>query len=188
MANGQKKAKPEETIAQEPPAQESVAEEQLSQEQLQAQMQAAINSGDWKEVAKVARQIDTIAKQAEKAELEAKRAELVAVEALVRETIVGAITPLYDSGELDKADGVWIAWVFGDQAPTIRLTKTATRAPKAGGGTGKKFDISTDALLEKYGDEAFNEELTFKQAYDSNTDKNFRYGIRQKLLKKDKII
>ncbi len=179
---------------QEPVADESVVSEPVAQEpptkaELMAGLQKALSEGNFKEVTRISREIDKTAKAEEKAELDAKRAELVAVENTVKDAIVGVITPLYDAGELDKADGIWLSWDFGEQAPTIRLTKTAARTPKAGGGgTGKKFDISTDSLLEEFGDQMFNEEQNFKQAYESNTDKNFRYGIRQKLLKKKGII
>jgi len=189
MANGKQKqaqAEPQDSVAQ-----ETVTEEQPSQEQLKSQLQQALAENDWKAVTKISRQIDQIAKQQEKVELDAKRQALVAVENLVKESIMRVITPLYDAGELDKADGIWLSWDFGEQVPTVRLTFRATRTPKAGGGgTGKKFDVSTDSLLEKYGGEIFDSETgqTFREAYNSNTDKNFRYGLRTKLLKKDGII
>lgn len=160
-----------------------------TKEELMAQLQTALTAGDYKAVASVSRQIDQRERAAEKAELEAKRAELEAMQSGVAEAIMGAVEPMIVSGQLDKADGIWFSYDFGDQAPTVRLMKTATRAPRTGGGgTGKKFDISTEDMLNKHGDEQYKDGMTFRQAYDSNTDKNWRYAIRNKLLKLEGII
>ena len=180
-------AKPTGDVAEEPIAQEPVTEEQLK-----AELQTALDSGDFKAVAQVSRKIDTIQKGKEKAELEAKRALLEGMSNRVKDILMTPITALIEAGELDAADGIWFSYDFGDgeKTATLRLLKTTTRAPRAGGGgTGKKFDVSTDALLAKYGGEPYKETgMDFKTAYDSNTDKNWRYAIRQALLKKDGII
>jgi len=191
MPNGKEKktAQPVEQPAEEPITQEPVAAEQPTKEQLMAEMQAAMTANDWKLVSQVSRKIDTITKAAEKAEVDAKRAELDAMSETVKTVLIGAITPLVDSGQLDKADGIWLSYDFGDKAPTVRLMKTTTRTPKAGGGgTGKRFDISTEDMLAKHGEEDYKDGMNFKTAYESNTDKNWRYAIRQKLLKLEGII
>ena len=179
------KEKPNDSGVEEP-----IAPVQLTEEQLKAELQTALDSGDFKAVAQVSRKIDTMQRAAEKAELDAKRQALEGMSDVVKNAIQAVITPMYDSGELDAADGVWLSWDFGEQAPTVRLMKTATRAPRSGGGgTGKKFDISTTALLEKHGGELYKDSgMDFKTAYDSNTDKNWRYAIRNALLKLDGII
>lgn len=163
---------------------------QPTREQLMAELQTALSTGDFRAVAAVSRKIDTMTKAAEKAELTAKQAALESVKAIVQTAYLEAITPFIDDGSLDAADGVWISHDFGEQAPTVRLTKTTARAPRAGGGgTGKKFDISTDDMLARHGDEMYKETgKTFRQAYDSNVDKNWRYAIRQNLLKLEGII
>lgn len=159
-------------------------------EQLMADLQLALTNGDFKQVSAVSRKIDNITKAAEKVELEAKRAAVAKMEDKVKAAITKAVKPLVDSGDLDAADGIWFSYDFGEAAPTVRLVKTTARAPQAGGGgTGKKFDVSTDSLLAKYGSEAYKDSgMTVQQAYESNTDKNYRYAIRQHLLKKDGII
>jgi len=159
-----------------------------TKDQLMAEMQSAMKSGDWKLVSQVSRKIDTIVKAAEKAELDAKRATLDKMSDYIKEVLMTPITAIYESGKLDAADGIWFSYDFGEQAPTVRLTKTATKAPRAGGGTGKKFDISTDDLLAEHGQAMFSKSMTYRQAYESNTDKNWRYGIRTKLLKLENII
>ena len=126
---------------------------------------------------------------AEKIELDAKRAALDGLAEIVKTAYLEAVQPFIDDATLDAADGIWIAHDFGEQAPTVRLMKTATRTPRAGGGTGKKFDVSTTALLEKHGGEPYKETgMTFNEAYQSNTDKNWRFAIRNALLKLDGII
>jgi len=182
------KDKPE-PITQEPVTPEQPAPEPVTKEQLMAQLQSALTAGDYKAVATVSRQIDQRERAGEKAELEAKRAELDAMSESVKDVLMGAITPLVESGKLDKADGIWLTYDFGEQAPTVRLMKTTTRTPRAGGGgTGKKFDISTEDMLAKHGGEVYKDGMDFKTAYDSNTDKNWRYAIRQRLLKLEGII
>ena len=184
------KDKPVETITEEPTTYEQSAPEHPTREQLMDELQSALSSGDFKAVAAVSRKIDTMTKAAEKAELTAKQAALESVKAIVQTAYLEAITPFIDDGSLDAADGVWISHDFGEQAPTVRLTKTTARAPRTGGGgTGKKFDISTDDMLAEHRDEMYkNTGQTFKAAYDSNTDKNWRYGIRNALLKLEGII
>ena len=162
--------------------------EQPTKESLMAELQNALSSGDYKAVASVSRKIDQIERQAEKAELETKRAELEAMSDSVKDAIMAAVEPLVVSGQLDKADGIWFTYDFGEQAPTVRLMKTTTRTRTGGGGTGKKFDVSTDDMLSKHGSEVYKDGMTFKEAYDSNTDKNWRYAIRQKLLKLEGIV
>ena len=68
--------------------------------------------------------------------------------------------------------------------------KSQPRAARSGssGGGGKKFDISTDDMLSRHGQNEYKDGLTFQQAYESSTDKNWRYAIRQKLLKLEGII
>jgi len=185
MPNGKKK----ESVTPEPITPEQSAPEPTKQE-LMAQLQTALTAGDYKEVTRVSRLIDQKERASEKAELETKRKELEQMSESVKAVLVETVQPMVDSGQLDKADGIWFAWDFGEPAPSVRLMKTATRTPRAGGGgTGKKFGVSTDSLLEKYGAEPYKETgMTFKAAYDSNTDKNWRYAIRQALLKKDGII
>lgn len=184
-----KDVKPEDaTTKPEAEATEAQPAEQPTKESLMAEMQTAMAAGDWKLVTQVSRKIDQIVRAEEKAELDAKRAALEAIKDTVGLTILEAVKPLIDSKQLDAADGIWFSWDFGETEPTVRLMKSQAKARTGGGGTGKKFDVSTEALLEKYGAEEYKDGMTFKEAWDSNTDKNWRYAIRTKLLKKDGII
>jgi len=156
---------------------------------LMAELEAALKSKDFKAVAAASRKLDQAVKAKEKAELDAKRAALDAMAEKVKSAIAKAVKPLVDSGELDAADGIWYSYDFGEASPVVRLMKTQPRAARAGGGGGgKKFDISTDDMLARHGEEEYKDGMTFRQAYDSSTDKNWRYAIRQKLLKIEGII
>ena len=157
--------------------------------ELMAALESALKSKDFKAVAAASRKLDQAVKAKEKAELEVKRAALDAMIDKVKAAVVKAVKPLVDSGELDAADGIWFSHDFGEATPVVRLMKTAPRAVRAGGGGGgKKFDISTDDMLSRHGTEEYKDGLTFQQAYESSTDKNWRYAIRQKLLKVEGII
>jgi len=180
-----KEAKP--VVAEQAEAQAPVPEPTIAQ--LMASMQAAITKNDFKAVSTISRQIDQRNRATEKAELDAKRALATEVSGKVLVTFLDAVGPMIDKGELDAFDGIWITHDFGEQQPTCRLMKTAARTAKAGGGgTGKKFDISTEDMLSKHGGQEYKDGLNFKEAYDSNTDKNWRYAIRTKLLKLEGII
>ena len=184
-----KDAKVGENIPQEQSAQEQPKVEQPTPEQLMQELQTALSSGDYKAVATISRKIDQQQRAVEKAELDAKREAIKLTEEYVKGELFPVLKRMYDSGELDQADGVWLSWDFGDPEPSVRLMKTQTRTPRAGGGgTGKKFDISTEDMLNKHGEEDYKDGMTFRQAYDSNTDKNWRYAIRNKLLKLEGII
>ena len=175
-----------ETIAEAP-----VAEAPLTQEQLMAELQSALTKGDFKSVAQISRKIDTLTRATEKAELDAKRAILDSMIEGVKVAITKAIEPIVTSGKLDAADGIWFSYDFGEQAPTVRLMRTAARAARTStgaAGTGRKFDISTDAMLAKFGADEYKDGMTYQQAYEGNTDKNWRYAIRQKLLKLEGVI
>ena len=165
------------------------AKAELTEGELMAQLETALKSKDFKAVAAASRKLDTAVKAKEKAELDAKRAVLDQMGEKVKTAISKAVKTIVDSGELDAADGIWYSYDFGEQAPVVRLMKSAPRAVRAGGGGGgKKFDISTDDMLSRHGQEEYKDGLNFQQAYESSTDKNWRYAIRQKLLKLEGVI
>ncbi len=157
---------------------------ELTEDELMAELKKALDSKDFKAVAAASRKLDSAVKTKEKAELEVKRAALDAITDEVKGAISKAVKALVDSGKLDAADGIWYSYDFGEQAPTVRLMKSAPRATRTGGGGGgKKFDVSTDEMLGRHGSEQYKDGITFQQAYESSTDKNSRYAIRMKLLK-----
>ncbi len=167
---------------------EPVAPAQI-EEQLMSELEIALKSKDFKAVAAASRKLDTAVKAKEKAELDVKRAALDAMTDEVKAAIHKVIKPIVEAGKLDAADGIWYSYDFGEQAPTVRLMKSAPRAARAGsGGGGKKFDISTDDMLARHGQEEYKDGLNYRQAYESSTDKNWRYAIRQKLLKLEGVI
>lgn len=183
--NGKGKATPV-TPANHTPAVVLAAEKPKTEAELMTEMQAAVKSGDYKQVAKVASELVKFQKTKEAAELDAKQKRLAAKTETVKAAILKALQPLIDRKELDDADGIWFVQDFGEKLVTVRLMKTAAKASGGGGhggGGGKKFDVGTEELLTKFGGQEYKEGQTFQAAWDANTDKNWRYGIRTALLK-----
>jgi len=139
---------------------------------------------DWKVVIDKAKEIAELEKTYKAQQRDAFLKEVSKVEARVLAVLTKALQPLVDAKELDKADGVWFTWDFGDKLQSCRIMKSsAKKASGGGGGGGKKFDISTDDLLKSHGAEVYKDGKTFQQAWDEDPDKNKRYAIRNALLK-----
>ncbi|KKL17557.1 hypothetical protein LCGC14_2484400, partial [marine sediment metagenome] len=100
---------------------------QPTEAELKAELGKAYEAGDFKVIAAVARKIDQAVKATEKAELEVKRAALDTIKDKVATAINKAVKGIVDSGELDAADGIWYSYDFGEQAPVVRLMKTAPK-------------------------------------------------------------
>lgn len=185
-----------------------------SEVELMTELEVALKSKDFKAVAKVSAEIDKLQKGKEKAELAEKQKVLEAktdgVKVILTSVVammisghkagkaeldhlVGLLGKL-DGKELDKADGVWYTQDFGDKLVNVRLSKsqakTSTPRTAGGGGGGKKFNINTVELINgKYAEVQYKDTgLTFKAAWDSNSDKNYRYAIRQALLKAEGLM
>lgn len=184
-----------------------------SEAELMAELQAALKSGDFKAVAKVSTEIAKVQKTKEQSELAEKQKVLEARTEGVK-VLLGTVVGLLVSGhkaskaeqdnllklvsnlngtELDKADGVWYNQDFGEKLVTVRLSKAAAKAARTstGGGGGKKFDYnSIEAITTgKYSAEPYKDTgMTFAQAWASSTDKNWRYAMRQAVLKAEGII
>jgi hypothetical protein len=153
-------------------------------EQLKAQIQEALAKGDFKAIAKLSSEIAKAQRQAEEAEREAKQKALAELTQKVMKAIKKAIQPFIDDGSLAQADGVWFAWDFGDTSESCRLVKSAPRKSGGGGGRGQRFDISSEELLAKYGDQIDEATgKTYKDLWAESTDGNHRYKVRCKLLK-----
>jgi hypothetical protein len=173
--------------------------------ELEQELMSAIDKKDYPAVRKLSAELDKATKGAEKAEQAAKEAALAALADKVKSIINKAVTKIVDSGEIDDADGIWFAWDFGEAAEatgaTCKLFKKAAKTSTGTGGGGKKFSTSTDTLMEQFGDETIPEDkkpvlsykvngevktasgMSYKEAYKLSTDGNFRYKIREHLLK-----
>ncbi len=153
---------------------------------LKAELDKAMKSGDWKAIAKVAGEIAKLEKAKEDAAKETALKALQALEVEVKTAIEKAIQPFIDSKKLDSADGVWYTHDFGEKLTSIRFMKGSvkkTGTSGVGAGVGKKFDISTEDLMTKYGDQVYKDGQTFKVAWEADVDKNKRFSIRKALLK-----
>lgn len=158
-----------------------------TKDQLLAELQTAMDAGEWKTISSISSQISKLVKGEESAERDAKLVALKDITIKVMKAIDKAVKPFVDAGDLDIADGVWYSHDFGEALTDCRLVKSQAKARTGGGGGGKKFDIKTSELLERFGSEtlvnAGGVETTFQAAYDGNTDGNFRYFLRTKMLK-----
>lgn len=178
-------------------------------EEQRKQLVEAIAKGDFKTVTTISKaiaseqaKVEKSKKEAGKGEEEAKKQLLIATTLAMKDKIVDVITAAKDKDgtdylpNMDKADCVVFKWNFTDADNLIecKLFKSSAARPagtkSTGGGAGKKYSIKTEELLAKYGDNIFKEETgqTFKDAWDSNSDGNWRYGIRVKLLKLEGVI
>lgn len=168
-----------------------VEDPEVVKQKLVAELTAAIKSGDYQQIAAVSRKLDGFERENEKKANEARLNALKVLGDEVSKVIMGVVQPLIDAGKLDTADGVWFSYDFGDKQPVTRLTKTAVKAKSGGGGgggVGKKFDVTTDQLLEKHGSTEYKDGATHQQAWDASTDKNDRYNVRKSLLKLEGLL
>lgn len=160
---------------------------EVTEADLLKQMQEATKSGDFKQVAKVAQELVKFQKAREQAEHDAKVKALEAITDSVKSAIDKVVNQMIQDGKLNMADGVWYVNDFGEKLTSCRLMKGQAKAAgtgkTGGGGGGKKFAVETSELLEKFGSQEYKDGQTFQAAWDSNTDKNWRYAIREKLLK-----
>lgn len=173
------------------------------------QLAEALAKGDFKTVTTLSKAIATeiakvekLKKEAGKGEEEAKKQLLIDTTLAMKDRIVGLINAAKDKDSadyllnMDKADCVVFKWNFTDADNLIecKLFKSSATRPagtkSTGGGAGKKYSVKTDELIAKYGDNIFKDDTgqTFKEAWDSNSDGNWRYGIRVKLLKLEGVI
>jgi len=154
--------------------------------ELVEEMKVAAKAEDWKVISKISSSIAKMVKEEEKVEKDAKLEAIAGLTEKVKSIIDKTVQKLIDTGELDPADGIWYVQDFGEKLTSCRLLKTAPRK-SGGGGAGKKLNITTTALLEQFGESVIEsgdlEGMTFKAAYESNTNGNFRYKLRLKMAK-----
>ena len=175
-------------------------------ESCKAAIRAAAEKGDIALVMKLSADHQAISKKHE-AEIEATRGKaLQAIVGAVRIYIEKYIDKLVAEGKLDSADGLWVSWDFVELRevginPAISLIKPKSKKAAATGGShgggGKKFDVSTEAMIAEAGAEKLfgdGENGTIKAppkfkgktlqgAYNEDTDGNWRFNIRKALLK-----
>ena len=178
-------------------------------EEQKKQLAEALAKGDFKTVTTISKAIASEQAKVEKSKREAGKGEeeqkkqlLIATTLAMKDRIVELIKRSKDTDNadyllnMDKADCVVFKWNFTDADNLVecKLFKSSAARPagtkSTGGGAGKKYSVKTEELLAKYGEYIFKEETgqTFKEAWDSNSDGNWRYGIRVKLLKLEGVI
>jgi hypothetical protein len=169
-------------------------------EQIKAEMQTALASGDMKALGNLSKEFTNVQKAGEKAELDAKQAALKEKWSAVYDDLFsndadnpGMLRAMVDEGELDVADGVWIAWDFGAKEekglnPSLKFFKKAQKAAGEASGT-------THVLLKEHGSELATgmkdkegndiaAGRTWQEVYDaSKGDGNAVYRVRMALAK-----
>lgn len=162
--------------------------------QLKADLQTALDSGEWSEVAKVSKELSRVDADARRAEVDALQAVMAETTEKVRGIIDKVVAKMKDSGDLEGADGVWYANDFsGTDVSGVKLLKIAPRKTGTGtrGDTTRKFSVKTEELLAQFGSETIPADgklsaftgQTYQQAYDFSTEGNHRYQVRTALLK-----
>ena len=185
----------------------------MSKDQLFEALGKAYGAKDFKLMGKLSSLVAKAEAVEEKAKKEALLAELVETTQETTKVLVKAIRGLVESGKLDGAEGVWLAWDFGAVEekginPACRLVKSGRKASSEGGGSGQSSYVANPAksadLLAQVGDEIMFAEdtavtidkveqvipagTTYRDAYNHSTNGGWRNRIRMALLKKANII
>ena len=163
-------------------------------DQLKADLQTALDSGEWSEVAKVSKELSRVDADAKRAEVDALQEVMKDTTEKVRSILDKAVAKLKESGDLEGADGVWYSNDFsGTDVSGLKLLKVSPRKTGAGsrGDTNRKFSVKTEELLAQFGKDTIPADgklsafagQTYQQAYDFSTEGNHRYQVRTALLK-----
>lgn len=161
---------------------------------LTEQLQDAMASGDMKAVISLAKGISDAEKAEATAKAEANKGKIVELTAVVMASLEKVANDFME--EITKLVGFENAGVVFKHIPCDKITqcKITTKAVKAGGGGGTRVNsglAGVKELLEQHGDTLVAKdylggkftEMTWTQAYESNTDKNFRYAVLKGLRK-----
>lgn len=185
--------------------------EAMTSDEVLAAMGVAFKSKDMKLVGQLSKLYTKKEAEAEKAKRDALQAELAAKTQDVKDKLDAVVRAMYDSGELDGADGVWYAWDFGESTKAgtgCRLMKGKAKVAGEGGGSGKSSYVanptkSADLLAQVGSHVMFAEDTevtidkvtqtmpagtTFKEAYEYSTNGGWRNRCRMALLKEAGII
>lgn len=171
------------------------AEEQAlppTREELMAELQKALNSGDFRQVAKVSGRLAGFQAAAEKAASAAQELRLRNITLDVKQAIQEALEPFTEEDKFEGADGVWFSWDFGEMLITCRLVKTLPKqkllsASDSLRAAGRRFSERSEDLLAIYGSKPFVHKgqptgATCQEQHDSSAEKNSRYQVREVLL------
>ena len=162
---------------------------------LQAQLQAAAGKGDWKQVIEIGSQLKRAQSEADKARAEANKGKVIELSIKVKGELIKVAKRFEEAivalvGE-DKAR-VKFEYDFSNELDsTIAITKSTGGSKRvAGSGSPQRYEKSTNDLLSAFGGQQFLKNgqpsgQTLKEAYDSNTDGNWRFKVRQQLIKLD---
>jgi len=183
----------------------------MTSEEVLETMGKAFKAKDMKLVGQLSKLYTKKEAEAEKAAKDALLAELAAKTDSIKTKLDVVIQKMYDSGELDGADGVWYAWDFGESTKAgtaCRLMKGKAKVAGEGTSSGKSSYVANPTksadLLAQVGEHTYFVEdttvtidkveqvmpagTTFKEAYEFSTNGGWRNRVRMALLKEAGII
>ena len=161
---------------------EETKEAKVTMDGLVNQMQAAITAGDYRAVAKLAKDIAGLQAADEKAAGDKRQNELKDLTNTVLNALEKVVDKMGDALTAAKVDGVWYTHDNVEGLVECRLIKRKARVASPGGG-GQRYGVSTTDLLAQFGGSDTGNGITYQQLWDSNTDKNSRYQLRVKMIK-----
>lgn len=174
--------------------------------ELRAQIDAALNSGDYIQAGKLTAILGKGQIAAVKAAEEERQKVLATLTEKVKVALRTEVELLLEAGELDGCDGVWFSIDFADMvngvySASCRLVKTikgTATVKRTGGGTPKRYNISNEDMLTKHGTtpattKRFKDlSLTLQQAWEQRgsaaDQKNWTGDIRKELLKLEGLL
>jgi len=173
----------------------------LEPELIKAVQEYAI-AGDTKAMMASARELADLQKHIQVLESTGKAQQLNELATEIEAVISEKVQWYIQQGKLDLAKGVYYSFDFEQPVvkgvnAVVRFSKGAGKVKVAGkstggGAPGKKIDKNgnplpkTDELVATFGETVITyrgKEATIKELYDSNTDGNYRFGLREKLEK-----
>jgi len=163
---------------------------------LDQQFENAVASRDMALVKRLAGEIDKRDKVAEREHLDANKELIVELALKVKSKLIETSKKFEaDIKELVGNDKARVKFEY-DFANELDTTIAISKGPIAGarrasgGGTPQRYEKGTPGMLAEFGEQPFKKDgedsgMTLQEAWNSNTDGNFRYKIRQQLVKLD---
>jgi len=161
---------------------------------LTEQLSVAMSKGDMREVIKLAKAIADDERGKERELAEANKGKILELNTKVMEALTKVANDYMEKiTELVGFENAGVIFKF-IPADKLEQCKITTKAPKSSGGGGTRVAsglAGVQELLTQHGDEMVGKvylggkfaDDTWRSAYDSNTDKNFRYAILKALRK-----
>lgn len=165
---------------------------------LDTQLENAMTAHDMGLVKRLAGEIDKRDKVAEKERLEANKDLIVELALEVKSELIKTAKKFEaDIVEVVGAEKARVKFEYdftNELDTTIAISKGPTGGARrvSGGGTPQRYEKGTSGMLAEFGGQPFlkngeSSGMTLQEAWDSSTDGNHRYKVRQQLIKLDVV-